>query len=93
MHASEKAHAQMTPELLYRIAAEESDEMKKIRDNVITLVVPVINPDGLDIEGAWYRKNLGTMYETSGPPILYQEYVGHDNNRDGLWAICPRHKR
>jgi len=89
MHASEMAHAQMTPELLYRIAAEESDEMKQIRDNVITLVVPVINPDGLDIEGAWYRKNLGTMYETSGPPILYQEYVGHDNNRDWFMGNMP----
>ncbi len=89
MHASEKAHAQMTPELLYRIAAEESDEMKQIRDNVITLVVPVINPDGLDIEGAWYRKNLGTIYETSGPPILYQEYVGHDNNRDWFMGNMP----
>lgn len=92
MHASEKAHAQMTPELLYRIAAEESDEMKKIRDNVVTLVVPVINPDGLDIEGAWYRKNLGTIYETSGPPILYQEYVGHDNNRDWFMGNMPETK-
>jgi hypothetical protein len=92
MHASEKAHAQMTPELLYRIAAEESDEMKKVRDNVVTLIVPVINPDGLDIEGAWYRKNLGTIYETSGPPILYQEYVGHDNNRDWFMGNMPETK-
>ncbi|MEQ8302385.1 MAG: M14 family metallopeptidase [Cyclobacteriaceae bacterium] len=92
MHASEKAHAQMTPELLYRIAAEESEEMKKIRDNVVTLIVPVINPDGLDIEGAWYRKNLGTAYETSGPPILYQEYVGHDNNRDWFMGNMPETK-
>ncbi|HEY5692701.1 MAG TPA: M14 family metallopeptidase, partial [Cyclobacteriaceae bacterium] len=83
---------QMTPELLYRIAAEESDEMKQIRDNVVTLVVPVINPDGLDIEGAWYRKNLGTVYETSGPPILYQEYVGHDNNRDWFMGNMPETK-
>lgn len=92
MHASEKAHAQMTPELLYRIAAEESDEMKKIRDNVVTLVVPVINPDGLDIEGAWYRKNVGSIYETSAPPILYQEYVGHDNNRDWFMGNMPETK-
>jgi len=92
MHASEKAHAQMTPELLYRIAAEESDEKKKIRDNVVTLIVPVINPDGLDIEASWYKKNLGTIYETSGPPILYQEYVGHDNNRDWFMGNMPETK-
>ncbi len=92
MHASEKAHAQMTPELLYRIAAEESDEMKNIRNNVITLVVPVINPDGLDIVGSWYRKYVGTSFETSDPPILYQEYVGHDNNRDWFMSNMPETK-
>ena len=82
MHATERAHAQMTSELMWRIASEESDEMKKIRDNVITLIVPVINPDGLDMVVNWYRKNLGTPYETTNPPILYQKYAGHDNNRD-----------
>jgi len=92
MHASEKAHAQMTPELAYRIASEESDEMKNIRSNVITLLVPVINPDGLDIVGSWYRKYVGTTFETSDPPILYQEYVGHDNNRDWFMSNMPETK-
>lgn len=82
MHATERAPAQMTAELLWRVASEESDEMQKIRDNVITLIAPVINPDGLDIVADWYRKNLGTPYERSSPPVLYQKYVGHDNNRD-----------
>ncbi len=31
----------------------------------------------------WYRQNVGTPYEVSPLPMLYQEYVGHDNNRDG----------
>jgi len=92
MHATERAHAQMTSELMWRIASEESDEMKKIRDNVITLVVPVINPDGVDIVVDWYKKNLGTPYETSGPPILYQKYVGHDNNRDWFMNNMPETK-
>jgi len=89
MHATERAHAQMTSELMWRIASEESVEMKKIRDNVITLVVPVINPDGVDIVVDWYRKNLGTPFETSNPPILYQKYVGHDNNRDWFMNNMP----
>ncbi len=89
MHATEKAHAQMTSELAYRIATEESPEMKKIRDQVITLIVPVINPDGVDIVVNWYRQNLGTPYETSNPPILYQKYVGHDNNRDWFMNNMP----
>lgn len=92
MHATERAHAQMTSELMWRIASEESKEMKKIRDNVITLVVPVINPDGVDIVVDWYKKNLGSPYETTNPPILYQKYVGHDNNRDWFMNNMPETK-
>ena len=82
MHATERAHGQMTAELAYRVAIEESSEMKKIRENVILLLMPVINPDGMTLVVNWYKKNLGTPYETTGPPVLYQKYVGHDNNRD-----------
>lgn len=92
MHATERAHAQMANELAYKIATEETAEMQRIRENVITLLVPCINPDGVDIVVDWYRKNLGTPFETSGPPILYQKYVGHDNNRDWFMNNMPETK-
>ncbi|MBV6425807.1 MAG: hypothetical protein KIPDCIKN_00292 [Haliscomenobacter sp.] len=92
MHATERAPAQMMPELAYRVAMEESAEMQKIRDQVITLIVPVINPDGVDIVVPWYLKYLGTPFETTSPPILYQEYVGHDNNRDWFMSNMPETK-
>lgn len=89
MHSTELAHGQMTSELAYKIATEESTEMKKIRDNVITLLMPVMNPDGLDIVASWYRKNLDTPFETTSPPWLYHHYVGHDNNRDWFMNNMP----
>ncbi len=89
MHASEKAHGQMTSELAWRVATEESDEMKKIRDNVIFLLMPVMNPDGLDIVVDWYRQQFGTPFETTNPPWLYHHYVGHDNNRDWFMNNMP----
>ena len=89
MHAREAAHAQMTSELAYNLVALETDEMKKIRNNVIVLLCPVINPDGVDIVADWYYQNLGTPYETTDPPILYQKYVGHDNNRDWFMNNMP----
>ena len=89
MHATETAHAQMTSELAYRLVAEETDEMNKIRDNIVILLCPVINPDGVNIVADWYYKNLGTPYETTYPPILYQKYVGHDNNRDWFMNNLP----
>src|SRR5699024_8925101 len=60
MHSTELAHGQMTSELAYRIATEETPEMQKIRDNVITLLMPVMNPDGLDIVSSWYLDHIDT---------------------------------
>ncbi|MCK0161278.1 M14 metallopeptidase family protein [Allomuricauda sp. F6463D] len=89
MHSTELAHGQMTSELAYTLATSETEEIKKIRENVITLLMPVMNPDGLDIVVDWYRKNLGTPFETSRPPILYHYYMGHDNNRDWFMNNMP----
>ena len=82
IHATERAGAQMVPEFLYRLVTEETDEMNNIRENVIILLCPNLNPDGQDIVADWYKKQLGTPWETTSPPVLYQKYVGHDNNRD-----------
>ena len=32
----------------------------------------------------WYHPNVGTPYEVSPMPWLYNKYVGHDNNRDSF---------
>ena len=53
------------------------------------MLMPVMNPDGLDIIADWYRKNLGTPFETTSPPWLYHHYVGHDNNRDWFMNNMP----
>ncbi len=82
LHASEVAPAQHAPELAYRLATDDSAEIRRILDNVILLQVPVINPDGLDWIVEWYRRNVGTPYELAPLPRLYHKYAGHDNNRD-----------
>ncbi|MGH7483182.1 MAG: M14 family zinc carboxypeptidase [Longimicrobiales bacterium] len=89
LHATEVAGAQHSPLLAYRVATEESEEMRKIRENVVLLLMPVMNPDGLDIVVSWYERNLGTEFETSEIPWLYQHYVGHDNNRDWFTLFMP----
>lgn len=89
LHATEVACAQMTTLLAHKVATEESDEMKRIRDNSILLLMPVMNPDGLDIVADWYKKNRGTPFEMTRPPWLYHHYVGHDNNRDWFMNNMP----
>lgn len=82
LHATEVAPVQHAPHLAYRMLTDESDEVRRIRENVILMQVPVINPDGLDMVVDWYRKNVGTQHELAALPKLYQKYAGHDNNRD-----------
>lgn len=82
LHATEVAPVQHAPQLAYRLLTGESEEIRRIRDNVIVMQVPVINPDGLDMVAEWYRQNVGTPYELAPLPKLYQKYAGHDNNRD-----------
>ena len=82
LHSTEKAHAQTAPWMAHKAVTEETEEMKLIRDNVILLLIPNINPDGTTLVVDWYRKMKGTPYEESSPSELYQKYVGHDNNRD-----------
>lgn len=89
IHASEFTPTQASPELAYRLITEESDEMQAIRRDVVTLVVPCFNPDGLAMEKEWYDQWLGTPYEGSGMPWIYHPYVGHDNNRDAYMLSQP----
>ena len=89
LHATEVAPAQMAPLLAHRVATEDSEEMRKIRDEVILILMPCMNPDGLDIVASWYRRNLKTPFETTRPPELYHHYVGHDNNRDWFMNNMP----
>ena len=82
MHSSEIANSHHVPELAHWLVTDESDEARRIRDNVILLLMPHLNPDGIDIVVNWYRTQLGTPFETTSQPELYHHYIGHDNNRD-----------
>ncbi len=84
LHSSEVAGTQHTIALAYKLLSTQGDpEIDAILDNVILVLWPTLNPDGQDMVVHWYRQNLGTKYEVSPLPYLYQDYVGHDNNRDG----------
>ncbi len=65
-----------------RLATAADAETEKILDETIILLVPSLNPDGVDIVKNWYDKTLGTKFEGTEPPELYHKYVGHDDNRD-----------
>jgi hypothetical protein len=85
LHSTEVAGGQHTPLLAHELISKgQSGDpyVEGILENVIVMLWPTINPDGQQIVAEWYMKNVGTAYELSPLPQLYQEYVGHDNNRD-----------
>ncbi|MDP2873618.1 MAG: M14 family metallopeptidase [Bacillota bacterium] len=84
LHATEIGGTQMAPELAYDLLAGDDEDTRRILDNVIFLMVPCFNPDGQIMVTDWYDRWIGTEYEGSQYPKLYQKYTGHDNNRDAL---------
>ena len=84
MHSPETGSPEMLMELAYRLAVEDSPLIRSIRDNVITLITPVIETDGRDRQldlARWRAANPGRPV----PPLVYWgHYVAHDNNRDNL---------
>ena len=82
IHSTEVGSELSSMLIAYKLASGNDAAIKKILDNTIILLVPSLNPDGVDIVKNWYDKTLGTPYEGTGPPELYNKYVGHDDNRD-----------
>jgi zinc carboxypeptidase len=84
LHSSEVAGPQHTP-LLLETVLRTADEpgMRAILDNVVLMLWPTINPDGHQMVAEWQMKAAASPDATVPPmPELYQDYVGHDNNRD-----------
>jgi hypothetical protein len=84
IHSPETGSPTALMELAYRLAVDDHSYIKSIRDNLITLITPVIEVDGrnkmVDIY-KWHLANPGKNW----PGLVYWgKYVAHDNNRDAM---------
>jgi hypothetical protein len=82
IHSTEVGSTLSSMLIAHRLASSGDPAVRQVLQNTIVLLVPSLNPDGVDIVKNWYDRTLGTPYEGTGPPVLYHKYVGHDNNRD-----------
>jgi hypothetical protein len=82
IHSTEVGSYLSSMLIAHRLASSTEPEIQKILDNTIILLVPSLNPDGVDIVKNWYDRTLDTPFEGTDPPELYHKYTGHDNNRD-----------
>ena len=85
LHSTEVAAPQHTALLLHtlvsRAAAGDRDTLAML-DNVVVMLWPTINPDGHQMVAEWQAERMRAGTPNAPLGGLYQEYVGHDNNRD-----------
>jgi hypothetical protein len=82
MHSTEVAPSQALPLIVYQFVTSTDPKIQKILNDVVYMVVPNHNPDGMDMIVDNYNKYKDTKYEATSYPGVYHKYVGHDNNRD-----------
>jgi hypothetical protein len=84
IHSPESGSPTALMELAYRLIVDDSAFVRNIRDNLITLITPVVETDGRDRMVDLY--NYGKKYpDRTVPNLLYWgKYVAHDNNRDAM---------
>ena len=84
IHSPETGSPTALMELAYRLAVDESNYVKAIRDGVITLITPVVEVDGRDRQVDIYNWHLAHPGQNWPPLIYWGHYVAHDNNRDAM---------
>ena len=84
IHSTETGAPTALMELAYRLAVDDSAYIKAIRDNVITLITPVVEVDGRDRMVDIYKWHLAHPGQEWPNLIYWGHYVAHDNNRDAM---------
>jgi hypothetical protein len=85
IHSPENGGPEMLIELAYRLIVEETPFIQQIRNNVITIITPVIEVDGREKQVDTYYFNKTRAQGDARLPLMYWgKYVQHDNNRDGM---------
>ncbi len=84
IHSPETGSPTALMELAYRLTVDESPYIKQIRDNLITLITPVVEVDGRDRQVDIYNWHLANPGKNWPNLIYWGHYVAHDNNRDTM---------
>lgn len=82
MHSSEVGPSQSAPLIAYDLITTSDQKKLQWMSNVVFMMVPSHNPDGMNMVVDYYKKYKGTKYDGASFPGVYHKYVGHDNNRD-----------
>jgi hypothetical protein len=82
MHSTEVGPTQAAPLIAYDLVTTTDERKLSWLKNVVFMMVPNHNPDGMNMVVDYYKKHRGTKYDGASLPGVYHKYVGHNNNRD-----------
>jgi hypothetical protein len=84
IHSPETGSPTALMELAYRLVVDDHEYIKSIRNNLITLITPVIEVDGRDKMVDVYKWHLANPGKNWPNLVYWGKYVAHDNNRDAM---------
>lgn len=100
VHGNEASGANSVPLLLYYLTAAQGEKIEKILSQMIIVIDPCINPDGLDRFANWVNINRGKVINADPSHREHQEnwpggrgnHYWFDMNRDWLLLQHPESK-
>ncbi len=84
IHSTETGSPTALMELAYRLAVDNSPYVKAIRDQMVTLITPVVEVDGRNRMVDVYNWHLANPNNNWPSLVYWGHYVAHDNNRDAI---------
>src|SRR5260221_13256838 len=84
IHSPETGSPTALMELAYRLAVDDHEYIKSIRNNLITLITPVIEVHGRNKMVDIYKWHLAHPGQNWPGLVYWGKYVAHDNNRDAM---------
>ncbi len=88
IHSTEVASTMTAVQFAHDLITRDTPRNRLILENTVLLLMPSLNPDGIDKVRDWYSRWVGGPFEGAPMSTLYHRYAGHDINRD--WYILTQ---
>ncbi|MDX1672161.1 MAG: M14 family metallopeptidase [Balneolaceae bacterium] len=97
VHGNEASSSEAAMQAAYRLVAAEDTETEGFREQAITIIDPMLNPDGRDRYVFWYKSAKSHQLNTDPYDFEHDEiwpggrtnHYWFDLNRDWVWLVHP----
>jgi hypothetical protein len=97
VHGNEASSSEAAMQTAYRLAAGLDSETVRMREETVTIIDPMLNPDGRDRYVFWYKSAKSHILNTDAADYEHDEpwpggrtnHYWFDLNRDWMWLVHP----